>query len=869
MERVLLFFSLALWASAQIYVQPGGSGTGTSQSPYGKIQDAVDNATNGTTIILKDGIYLGVGNVNINFRAKSLTIQSATGYRNTFVSSETANFRIFTMQTGENITVDGISFINCGRSSIGVLGVSRQNIKNCYFSGNTASSGGGAILVSNGGNAIVDNCIFENNANAAVYVQNSQATISNSRFIGNTPISGDPGSGVKLAAASLGQTSVQISNTIFINNAMAVYQDQFSYLTLTNNKFYNNTATYTIQCLNSAVVTQSGNSFCGISGNTLGCGTWTPVLSPFDGCKICGGFNENKDCNGVCWGNSTNCNTQTIEIFAGVQTIQSAIDSSTGYRTNIILHPGVYTGVGNTNVFFNGKAVTISSLYVDPIDVQIICSTNVPSFTAINGESYDTVIQGVTISGCNSVIVRQGSGLSIKRSIIKNGFRTKGGGLYVEDSQVYVDGCIFFNNTAQNGGGLYLEQTNVMSWGKVNGTLFQDNVALLNGGAIFVDSLSQLVTDKNYFIHNSAGSASRGGALYATLDTGSIFVVSRSSFFNNGYNQVTQDSAYCTINNPGSVPFNVSNGNAMCGDTFSNSISCHNWTQPLVPNVDMCSVCNGGNSTADCRGECFGWATSDGFSGCCRMIERDCAGACAQNHVTFPSSATGLDICCINTTAAKNTTGNFVCCQFPQTIDQCGICGGNNQCCNQPCLNGGSCVASTCQCVGGWNGTDCSQNGAGCPQTCINGTCVAPYTCQCFDPLDESQNCAGSAPCGSIVCINGGFCDNLACNCSGTGGYSGTTCATPVCSPPCQNGGNCIVPGTCDCPVGRNGSRCEEFFCYPICQNGGTCTGPSTCNCPSNYSGPRCNDYTPEQESISSRMIIYFFTFACLALFAL
>jgi hypothetical protein len=58
---------------------------------------------------------------------------------------------------------------------------------------------------------------------------------------------GDPGSGVKLAAASLGQTSVQISNTIFINNAMAVYQDQFSYLTLTNNKFYNNTATYTIQ----------------------------------------------------------------------------------------------------------------------------------------------------------------------------------------------------------------------------------------------------------------------------------------------------------------------------------------------------------------------------------------------------------------------------------------------------------------------------------------------------------------------------------------------------------------------------------------------------------------------------------------------
>jgi len=333
MQRVVfLLFSLALWATAQIYVQPGGSGTGTNQNPFGRIQDAVDSAANGSTIILKDGSYLGVGNVNINFHGRTLTIQSLSGYRNTIISTEGALLRVFSMQAGENITVDGISFINGGRSTIGIFGASRQTIRNCFFQGNTASSGGSAISVTNGGIISVDNCVFDSNANAAVYVQNSQATIINSRFSGNTPISGDPGSGVKLAAATLGQTSVSISNTLFINNQMAIYQDQFSILTLTNNKFYNNTATYSIQCLNATAVTQTGNRFCGISGNVLGCGTWAPTLSPFDGCKVCYGFNENKDCDGVCWGNSTNCNLQSIDVFPGGPSIQSAIDSATAYN---------------------------------------------------------------------------------------------------------------------------------------------------------------------------------------------------------------------------------------------------------------------------------------------------------------------------------------------------------------------------------------------------------------------------------------------------------------------------------------------------------------------------------------------------------
>ena len=30
-----------------------------------------------------------------------------------------------------------------------------------------------------------------------------------------------------------------------------------------------------------------------------------------------------------------------------------------------------------------------------------------------------------------------------------------------------------------------------------------------------------------------------------------------------------------------------------------------------------------------------------------------------------------------------------------------------------------------------------------------------------------------------------------------------------VCYPPCQNGGTCIIPGTCICQLGYDGHRCE------------------------------------------------------------
>ena len=43
------------------------------------IQAAIDLSANGDTVLVADGIYTGLGNVNLDFKGKSITVKSANG----------------------------------------------------------------------------------------------------------------------------------------------------------------------------------------------------------------------------------------------------------------------------------------------------------------------------------------------------------------------------------------------------------------------------------------------------------------------------------------------------------------------------------------------------------------------------------------------------------------------------------------------------------------------------------------------------------------------------------------------------------------------------------------------------------------------
>lgn len=100
----------------------------------------------------------------------------------------------------------------------------------------------------------------------------------------------------------------------------------------------------------------------------------------------------------------------------------------------------------------------------------------------------------------------------------------------------------------------------------------------------------------------------------------------------------------------------------------------------------------------------------------------------------------------------------------------------------------------------------------------------------------------------TILCENGGTPDpdgNTYCLC--TNEFTGRQCETAVCSPDCDNGGQCIAENghsTCLCAEGFTGTRCETPVCPKKCKNGGSCVSHgyySTCECAPGYTGRTCS----------------------------
>ena len=106
-----------------------------------------------------------------------------------------------------------------------------------------------------------------------------------------------------------------------------------------------------------------------------------------------------------------------------LQEYQEAIDVTTD-GAEVILEPGIYTGPGNTNIDFRGKAITVRS--VAPSNPAIVAATIVEghAFSFISGEGINSVLDGLTIAGGSSSvgggILCRGSSPTIRNCIIRN-----------------------------------------------------------------------------------------------------------------------------------------------------------------------------------------------------------------------------------------------------------------------------------------------------------------------------------------------------------------------------------------------------------------------------------------------------------------
>ena len=163
-------------------------------------------------------------------------------------------------------------------------------------------------------------------------------------------------------------------------------------------------------------------------------------------------------------------------------TIQAGIDAAADGDT-VIVDPGTYTGPGNRDIDFLGKAITVKS-DTGPENCIIDCQATIMElhrgFRFQNGEQQDSVLDGLTIT----------NGYAPKEPFETEPFGiiyelSSGGAIFCDGSSPTVTRCRLLNNFAEVGGGISCYNSNAT----ITKCTISHNLAGSKGGGISVSNV--------------------------------------------------------------------------------------------------------------------------------------------------------------------------------------------------------------------------------------------------------------------------------------------------------------------------------------------------------------------------------------------
>lgn len=187
-------------------------------------------------------------------------------------------------------------------------------------------------------------------------------------------------------------------------------------------------------------------------------------------------------------------------------TIQAGI-SAAAWGDTVLLAEGIYTGVGNYNIYFDGKAIMVNSEN-GPVTTIVDCQGLGCGFIFGADEAHDSILSGLTIRNGNFAM---GGGIycwysspTISNNIIIGNSGSLGGGICIDGTEEHhpvIANNIIGGNYAANGGGICC----IGAAPTISGNTISGNAANDGGGGLCLLGASADV--KNAIIAFSATGA--------------------------------------------------------------------------------------------------------------------------------------------------------------------------------------------------------------------------------------------------------------------------------------------------------------------------------------------------------------------------
>jgi len=503
---------------------------GSLDHPFDSIQEAVDTAWIGHTVIVLDGTYTEHGNREIDFYGKAITVRSMNGPDNCTIDLLDPNLGgyrgfHFNSSEGSDSVVDGFLIKNGYASPGGGIfcDYASPTIRNCRFSNNEAPSHSGGGIYCLYSDATITNCTFTGNLahyGGAIRCFYGSPEISNCTISGNS--AENEGGGICCYFAGPVITNCVINSntsyrgggvhsyssgtmvencTIYDNNGVyggAIYSGHDSNTVVKNCILWADVATYgpeiairTAENTSDATVSysdvQGGSSVvyyeegCILNWRTGNINTDPNFASAQDYHLLSGSpcvdagdptgdYSGQTDIDGDprLMGSFVDmgADEHSIHVPRDYNTVDEAIEAANDGDT-IVIEPGTFAGSDDANGFdLAGRSITIRGS--DPNDPNVVAETIIDCNHIRRGFQFR--------SGETSEVVIEGL-------TIINGLASQGGAISCIDSSPTIRNCVITNSAAgagTTGGAMHCEGT---SSPVVSNCTFTNNAAQ-QGGAV-------------------------------------------------------------------------------------------------------------------------------------------------------------------------------------------------------------------------------------------------------------------------------------------------------------------------------------------------------------------------------------------------